>query len=182
MSHKKVLPTLIVVAVALFAFVPGALAATPEGDPAGGKFPVAATGTSGPVVLSLSGSGLKITCTSGTGSGQATSKTTGEGSATLHGCGENLFGTTCSSSGQPADTVKIETLVSHLVYLDENHTNVGGLATPPASGVFAKLSCGGGLVSIEVKGNGILSRITSPACGQTTKTGTVVSEVSSPGV
>jgi hypothetical protein len=68
----------------------------------------------------------------------------------------------------------------HLVYLDHNK-KPGVLATPPASGVFAKLTCFGGLVTIEVKGNGVLGEITSPKCGGTSKTGTVVTEATSHG-
>jgi hypothetical protein len=149
-----------------------AIAATPEGDPAGGKFPVSATATSGASALSLA-SGLTLSCTSGTGAGQATTKTTGEGTYALHGCKESTFGTSCTTAGQPAGTIKLETMTMHLVYLDHNK-KPGVLGTPPPSGVFAKVTCGGGLVVVEVKGNGVLGEITAPKCGVSSKTSTVV--------
>lgn len=179
MNLKNALLALAVAAVAAGALVPQALAATPEIDPESGKFPVPGTATSGASVLSLA-SGVTVSCTSGTGSGQATSKTTGEGSYILHGCKESTFNSACTTAGQPAGTIKLETLTLHLVYLDHNK-KPGVLATPPASGVFAKLTCFGGLVTVEVKGNGVLGEITSPKCGETSKTGTVVTEASAHG-
>ena len=175
--RKAVLGVVLAIA-ALGALAAQAAAVTPEGDPAGGKFPVAGTGTSGTTTLTTTN--RSVSCTSGTGSGQATSSTTGEGSAVLHGCTSS--GTSCTTAGQASGTIVIPTLVSHLVYLDENHTVPGALATPPASGVFAKFACGFGLVQVEIKGNGILGQITAPLCGQTSSTGTVVSASSSPGV
>lgn len=157
---------------------PKAMAVTPEADPASGKFPVAATATSGP--SRLSGSFGTVECTSGSGTGQATSSTTGEGSYTLHGCTSPL-GTSCTSAGQPSGSIKLETVILHLVYLDENHTKPGILATPPASGVFATFACAF-LGTMEVKGNGVLSEITAPQCGQTSTTATSVAEGSQTGV
>jgi hypothetical protein len=182
MTIKKYVAALAITALSVAAAASQAIAATPEVDPAGGKFPISATASSGASSFSVEGSSLKVSCTAGTGSGQITSKTTGEGSYLLSGCGENLFGSKCTSAGQASGSIKLETSVSHLVYLDENHTKPGVLATPPASGVFAKFTCGGGLVSIEVKGNGVLGAITSPACGSTSKSSTVVAETVSTGV
>jgi hypothetical protein len=159
---------------------PQAIAATPEGDPAGGKFPVAGTATSGKSVMSTA-SGMTVECTAGKGSGQATSKTTGEGSYSLSGCTTVILGLpiSCTSAGQPSGTVVTGVSVTHLIYLDENHTKPGVLATAPASGVFAKFTCG--MVTVEVKGNGVIGEFTAPLCGQTSKTGTVVTQTSSHG-
>lgn len=166
--------------LALGAMASQALAVTPEGDPAGGKFPVAGTGTSGKSVLSTA-SGMTVECTAGSGSGQATSKTTGEGSYTLTGCTTVILGLklSCTSAGQASGTIVTGVSVTHLVYLDENHTKPGVLATPPANGVFAKFVCA--MVTVEVKGNGVLGEITAPLCGQKSKTGTVVTQTSAHG-
>lgn len=150
----------------------GALAATPEGHPL-----ASATATSAGSVFSTA-NGTSITCNSGAGSGNATSSTTGEGKYMLHGC-KGPLGLNCTSAGQPVGTILLEPVTLHLVYLDENHTIPGVLATPPASGVFAKFSCFG--LSLEVKGNGVLGRITAPKCGEKSTTGTVVTETTAPG-
>jgi hypothetical protein len=165
---------------ACLAIVPPALAVTPEGDFEG--LSNSAVGSSGSSAMSLA-DGTTISCTSGTGSGVSTSKTTGEGSYTLHGCREQVsaFQFFCTSEGQPSGTIKLASTVGHLVYLDENHTKPGVLATPPANGVFAKFACGG-LFTVEVKGNGVLGQITSPKCGETSSKGTVVTESTSHGV
>jgi len=173
MNFKINSAALALVALVVAAAAPMATAATPEGDPESGKFPVSATATSGPSKMSTSlGS---ITCTSGSGTGQANSKTTGEGSYTMSGCNDP-FGGSCTSTGQSAGTIKLETVTLDLVYLDENHTKPGVLATPPASGVFAKFSCKN-IGNVEVKGNGVLGALTSPSCGQKSKTATVAAEI-----
>ncbi|MDX6635335.1 MAG: hypothetical protein QOF06_1538 [Solirubrobacterales bacterium] len=167
-------------AIAIVAFVAltsQALAATPEGDPAGGKFPVAATATSG--VSTMTTPSRALSCSSGSGSGAATSKTTGEGNYLLKGC--TSLGTNCTTPGQASGMVTITISTAHLVYLDENHTKPGVLGTPPASGVFSTFSCGFGLVHVEVKGNGLLGEITAPKCGETSKMATVVMQGSEGG-
>jgi hypothetical protein len=176
MRSRTILIATAVCALVVAGLASSAMAATPEGDPASGKFPVPGTGTSGTILMSVA-SGTTISCTSGTGSGQATSKTTGEGSGLMHGCSAGLV--SCTSAGQPAGTIKLESTISHLVYLDENHTVPGVLTTPPASGVFTKFSCGG--IPVEVKGTGLLTRIVSPECGKSSATATVAAETTAPG-
>jgi hypothetical protein len=118
-----------------------------------------------------------ITCTKSEGSGAAISTTTSEGVLTMFGCTAEFLGIkgNCTSEGQSAGTIAIANTVSHLVYLDENHTKVGALATPPASGLFTKFTCVG-FATIEVKGNGVMGEVTFPKCGQTSKEATVVAE------
>jgi hypothetical protein len=166
--------------LALGAVASQAVASTPEVDPLSGKFPVAGTATSGTSVMSTA-SGMRVECTAGKGSGQATSKTTGEGSYSLSGCTSVILGipVSCTSAGQPSGTIVTGLSVTHLVYLDEAHKKPGVLATPPTGGVFAKFTCA--MVTVEVKGNGVLGEITAPLCGQTSKTGTLVARTSAPG-
>lgn len=177
----KILTPAALVCLALSLAAPPALAVTPEGD-VEKFFPATGTGTSGASEMSTAG-GTTISCTSGAGTGQANDKTTGEGTYTLHGCREtvSLFKFFCKSEGQPEGTIKLATTIGHLVYLDENHTKPGVLATPPANGVFAKFTCGG-FFMVEVKGNGILGEIIAPKCGETSKTGTVITQTASHGV
>lgn len=169
MNSKRVLISLWLAALALTVAASVAQGATPEGDY---NPPGTATFTSGESRLSLA-DGTTISCESGSGSGEATSKTTGTASYILHGCHENatIFKFKCTSEGQPSGTIKLATVVTHAVYLDEAHTKPGALATPPAGGVFAKFTCAGGFSSVEVKGNGILGEVTSPKCGESSKTG-----------
>jgi hypothetical protein len=151
-------------AVAFAALAPQAAAATPEIDPVTGGFPIAALASTGAGQLTTA-AGSAVTCTTGGGSGQVTSSTTGEGSYTLQGCQLTGLGAACTSPGQTSGTIKLETMVMHLVYLDEKHTKPGVLATPPASGVFAKFTCAL-FYNVEIKGNGVLGEITTPKCGE----------------
>jgi hypothetical protein len=180
MNRRKYFLGIALGMLALGAVASQAVASTPEVDPLSGKFPVAGTGTSGKSVLSTA-SGTRIECTSGKGSGQATSKTTGEGSYTLSGCTTIILGfpVSCTSAGQPSGTIATGLSVSHLVYLDAAHKKPGVLATPPTGGVFAKFTCA--MVTVEVKGNGVLGETTAPLCGQTSKTGTLVAQTSAAG-
>jgi hypothetical protein len=116
-----------------------------------------------------------ITCESSDAQGTRISSTTGEGVLRMTGCHATVFGITinCTSEGTPKGQIYIQNSVTHLVYLDENHTKVGALATPPASGVFTKFTCAG-ITAVEVKGNGVLGEVTFPKCGQTSKEATVV--------
>lgn len=180
MNVTKSFGRMVLIVLAFAVSASQATAATPEGDPEGGVFPVAATASSGASVMSTA-SGLTVSCTSGTGTGTATSKTTGEGSYVLHGCKENVFGVQCTSPGQPNGTIKLATATAHLVYLDEKHIKPGVLATPPASGVFATFFCTG-LIHVEVKGTGIMGEIAFPACGQTSNTATVITQMTEHGI
>jgi hypothetical protein len=182
MDIKKLLLPAAPVWVALSLVAPSASAATPEADPLFGAT-ITAVAASGESALSTA-SGMTISCSSGSGTVQSSGKTTGSAAYVLHGCKETatIFKFSCTSEGQPAGTVKLATATGHLVYLDENHTRPGVLATPPENGVFAKFSCAGGFSSVEVKGNGILGEVTAPACGQTSSASTVVTQTSSHGV
>jgi hypothetical protein len=183
MDIKKTLISTVFIALGLAITAPSALAATPEGDYQ--KLPATATFSSGKSTLSLA-DGTTISCESGTGTGSslAGSKTTAEAAYILHGCKEEatIFKFKCTSEGQPTGTIKLATVVTHAVYLDEAHTRPGVLATPPASGVWAKFTCAGGFSTVEVKGNGILGEVTSPKCGATSSTGTGKTETKSHGV
>jgi hypothetical protein len=76
----------------------------------------------------------------------------------------------CTSAGQAAGTIRTEVLPIHNVML---HSNVAGfLIRPAASGRLAHFVCGG-IVTVEVKGNGILGKITKPACDTPSNTETV---------
>jgi hypothetical protein len=118
-----------------------------------------------------------ISCRESQGTGKAISTTTSEGVLTMFGCEAELLGikAKCTSEGQSSGTIAIAGTVSHLIYLDENHTKVGVLATPPAGGLFTKFTCAG-FATIEVKGTGVIGEVTSPKCGATSKQATVVAQ------
>jgi hypothetical protein len=151
--------------------VPSAAASTPEVDGLTGAFATAHASAS---TMIVSGEPT-ISCTTSQGEGEAISTTTATGTLLMSGCGGTFLGikVNCTSEGRSPGTIAIASSVSHLVYLDENHTKVGVLATPPAGGVFTKFTCGG-FTTIEVKGNGVMGEVTSPKCGQTANTATVV--------
>jgi hypothetical protein len=149
---------------------PSALAVTPEVDGGGTNVSAHSAGST----MTMNGEPT-ITCATGFGSGKRISSTTGEGELLMTGCHTFVFGfkVNCTSEGKPGGQIVVQNSVTHLVYLDENHTKVGALATPPASGVFTKFTCAG-ISTIEVKGNGVLGEVTSPKCGQTSTSATVV--------
>jgi hypothetical protein len=147
-----------------------ASAVTPEVDGGGTR----ATGLAGASAMVMTGEPT-ITCESSDAEGTRISSTTSQGVLLMTGCHTTVFGLTvsCTSGETPKGQIFIQSSVTHLVYLDENHTKVGALATPPASGVFTKFVCAG-ISSIEVKGNGVLGEVTAPKCGETSKKATVV--------
>jgi hypothetical protein len=179
MDIKRTLMLMLANALALAMVASPASAATPQADIIG---TATATFSSPESSLSLA-DGTTISCTSGTGTGESTSSTTGTATYLLHGCRElaTVFRFSCASEGKPAGTIAIAPVVTHSVYLDELHTKPGVLATPPASGVFAKFTCAG-FATVEVKGTGILGEVTSPKCGATSKTGTGITATKSHGV
>jgi hypothetical protein len=159
--------------LALLAFavpVTSATAATPEVDGVEG----AAVASSPASSMTMPGEPV-ITCEGGDGEGKRISSTTSEGTLLMTGCHTTVFGLTvnCTSEGKFKGQIFIQISVQHLVYLDESHTKIGALATPPASGVFTKFTCGS-INTIEVKGNGVLGEVTAPKCGQSSREGTVV--------
>jgi hypothetical protein len=161
--------------LAVMAAVPQAIAATPEVDPEA-EFPVSALANFFGAQISTAGG--TVGCSGGfSGSSQLTNNTTKEATYSFGGC--KFIGVNCTSEGQSAGTIKFGPVLMHYVYLDEKHTKPGVLATPPASGLFAKFTCAG--VPFEIKGNGLLAEVTAPACGQSSKTESFVAQAASPG-
>jgi len=173
MKSAKFSGVAVLVALALAALPSAASAGEPRIDPASGKFPINFTMSGGHAEFRASGEPA-ITCTSSTGSGQFTTSTTFTVHILWHGCSTSFFGfpVACNSAGQPSGTTTAHIPVAHLVYVTDAKTTPGVLMTPPTSGVFTTLICGG-FASIEVKGNGVVGEITAPKCGSTSKTATV---------
>lgn len=123
-------------------------------------------GSGGAATLSVV-NGSILTCKEVTGSGTAETSTTG----TYHlifknDCTARVGSVTASCSEITAHGI------GHLVTLPGKVP--GMLLTPtPETGQFAKFTCGG-IFSFTIAGNGIIGKITSPACGgsSTTATGT----------
>jgi len=139
----------------------------------------------GAAVLTTDGSGsgvkLKVSCTkfSGTASFNAGGTT---------GSMELTFGETCESSGihcqsagAATGVITTETLPFDLATVGTTSPGKAGvLVTPPASGIFAKFTCG--IIVVEVKGNGVIGTITSPACGAKASEATIAFKASASGV
>jgi hypothetical protein len=121
----------------------------------------------------------KLSCTSTSGIVTGTSGTsTGTASLTAHGCKEQVFGTSCSTPGQPAGTIKTGNgLVAHLVYIDGPPTVVVGLLI---TNLNMTLSCAGGLVLKTITGS-LIAKIENPECGKARTSFTGVMETSAPG-
>lgn len=181
MNISKILGRMALAACAVTLAGPAqAMAATPEVHPVKGEFPVTGISTFGATILSTNNGFLPtVSCTEGIGTYRATSKSTGEETITLKGCKWPLLGVNCTLIGLPSGWITFES-VSHLVYLDENHTKPGVLRTPPPSGLFAKFRCGSNPAVYEVKGPGMLAEITTPECGSSSGSSTVVAETSEP--
>jgi hypothetical protein len=166
---KMTLLALAVASVAMFALPAVASAGTWH---LGGSFPAPFTVKGGTATLGTSG-GTTIHCGSVSGSGSYENSTTGTMQLTFGGTCQTAgpFGPVhCTTAGQAAGNIRTEVLPIHNVML---HSNVAGiLATPAASGRFAHFVCGG-IITVEVKGNGVLGKITKPACDTSSATATV---------
>jgi len=166
MKNKMMLLTLAAVSAVMFVLPAVASAGSPVIDPTSGKFPLAFTSIGGHSELRATTAEPAITCTSNTGSGKYTTGTTGEIGLTFHGCTTSFYGfpVKCNSSDQASGTIKTTSSVFHNTYVTEGKTDPGVLVTPPASGLFVTIICGG-FANIEVRGNGIIGELTAPQCG-----------------
>jgi hypothetical protein len=166
MDPRKTPIVLALVALAIAATAPQALAATPEVD--WESLPAEATNTSGEaeLVASLFSIKIPIKCSSTSSFSEATSTTTGSALYLLHGC-TNSAKEKCTSLGEQTGTILIETPVTHLVYLDESHTKPGMLLTPSEHGFVWSINCPG--MKLELQGAGLLGEITAPKCGETSE-------------
>ena len=145
-------------------------------DPAGGKFPVAFTLTSsGNTILTTDdGSGLKLPCSGITGSGiQVTATTSEKVTLTFSGCKDPLFGSTCTSGGEPTGSILTTELVGHNVVLEKGPPEVRGILLTTREGHFYTATCAG-FFSMELGGSGVIGEMTAPTtCGAVSKTATV---------
>lgn len=118
----------------------------------------------GPATLEDDGGFLagKVSCiaTSGTSS-QTSNSSTGSATLTFTGCKDEALNTNCTSSGQAAGTIKTNSLVYHLVFIDS--TAQGTLVGVQFTGVNVTFSCAGGLVQKTVTGS-VIGQIENPEC------------------
>ena len=118
--------------------------------------------------LSTTG-GTTVEC--GTFKGTATFETSTTGTIELtftEGCKEKTFGSSCASSGEPAGSIATTKLQFHLVTLANN---VPGVLITPNAGHFASFTCG--IIPITVGGTGVIGKITSPGCNQSSTEATI---------
>jgi hypothetical protein len=165
MMRKLLLATGAAIGTAIIAFPAVASAGEWEMDPAGWQFTIATVGNA---VLKTNNNET-ITCTSENGSGQynAGSKATGTIELALHGCKESIFGTSCSSAGQPAGTITTTSSLPFTnVYLDGTGVHkTPGLTIRGTETVkhFTTFICAGGSVKMKLTGS-MLGNVES-ACG-----------------
>jgi len=165
MSKKTMLLAIVVSGVALFALSSMASAAEIHFEGATGvKF----TGT-GPGNIPTVGSEPTITCESSTVQGEFTTETTGTAQGYVSGCHTFIFGITakCHTTGSPLDNTIASSGTFHLITYVNASTSVPamlGTSTPTT------VLCAG-ISEIETSGS-VISTITKPACGESSKTAT----------
>lgn len=124
------------------------------------------TFTGGPTVLQDDSGGAagRFSCSTVTGTVSGMSNTsTATASLTLHGCQEPIFGTKCSSSGEPLGTIRTGNgVVSHLVYIDGKPNPIVGVLATNLSVTF---SCPSVFTQKTVTGN-VIAKIENPECGK----------------
>src|SRR3954462_1096033 len=85
-------------------------------------------------------SGETVECQSSSGSGSYSNSTTATATLTFHTC--KSAGVNCTTAGQPAGTIKSNTLTTHNRWVNKDGTKtLGILFTPPTGGDFATFAC-----------------------------------------
>jgi hypothetical protein len=165
MSKKTMLLAIVVSGVALFALPSMASAAEIHFEGATGvKF----TGH-GPGNTPTVGSEPTITCETGTVQGEFTNETTGTVQGYVSGCHAIILGITikCHTEGSALDNTIASSGTFHLITYVNATTSVPamlGTSTPTT------VLCAG-ISKIETEGS-VISTITKPACGESSKTAT----------
>ena len=158
---KKLMLAATALVVVAFTALPAIASATPKMDlPEDPSFTI--TGPAGV----LTGE-VPVECESVSGNGEfdATGET-GTVQFIFHGCTEGLFGSACTTPGQPTGTIATtEELPFHLKTTTGDNTPAV-LITPKegegtTGGHFATFECLGGFIEVKVDGNGIIGEITS---------------------
>jgi len=177
---KQKLPPLLAGMLAVFAL--GALpslaaAAEWSVDLEAGTFPTPIASNGG--AISLTSNLGTMSCTSVTGTGQYTSATTGTIQLLFHGCTKGSEN--CTTVGQSAGTTTTTVLVFHNEMIDSTSQTTGGkpgILITPNEGHIATFVCGG-IFTVKVKGNGIISEVTNPTCSTGTFQKTMLSKLAS---
>jgi hypothetical protein len=165
MSKKTMLLAIVAAGMALFALPSTVSAAEIHFEGATGvKFTAHGPGNA-PTV----GSEPTITCETGTAQGEFTTETTGNVSGYGSGCHTIIFGFTakCHTTGSPLDNTIASSGTFHLITYVNGATSVPAmLGTSTATTVICA-----GISNIETTGS-VISTITKPACGESSKTAT----------
>jgi len=153
MNNKGILLAAVVLTLAFAALPATASAGTPQTHCNSGA--TCAFTLTSPMVTWSTSSGFTFSCTKMAGSG--TLGTSG-GSIKIEfqGCKEPVFGTACL-------VPTIEATYDN-TYVTDAKTAPGMLITGPAGEVWGAAGCQG-LFASETKGNGLIGRLESPACG-----------------
>lgn len=181
MNKKTILVTLGAIGAVVLAMpalasalIPLHLSSTPNGVQ-----PIDAVGVAR---LSTTG-GTVVTCEGVKGAAEfEAGGTTGTLNLTFGGdCTENILGTKCNSTGEPAGSILTTTLPFHLVTLANEKPGV--LITPnAATGKFAEFACANGLLPVTLTGNGVIGTIAEPKCKETKSQATLSFTTTATGV
>jgi hypothetical protein len=141
-----------------------------------GSIPATGSITGGTIRVS-STAGITVTCGNVTGTMTLTTSTAGTLRLTFsQECKENVFGSKCTSTGEPTGSITTEPLTFDLATVQRasaGETKIPGVLLTTSAfegGTFFKATCGGGLVSVSITGNGVLGRVEFPSCGSTAPT------------
>jgi hypothetical protein len=184
MSKKLILLALTVASLTSVALPAYASAAPWEIDVAEKFTAVNEAGTS--TVLTQKNSTTKVTCSEVTGEGTYMTNTAGTLGLIFKGCKENVFNSPCQTSGANTGEIKLTGLRFDNVMIENTTQKEGGTPginiTPPEKmTVYTKFTCHGE-IGFEVTGNGVIGDITTPKCGESSKTATIDWESKEAGV
>ena len=168
MSNRMMLLALVAVSAAFIAIPALATANENHVEGATGK---TFSGTGGPMTIGASGEPT-ISCAGVSESGSFTTETTGELTVITETCSTTILGISlhCRTSPEATGVIKM-TNVFHLITIGTTG-KPGILLTPP----FPTIICGEGVSErkLQMGGNGVIGTITSPACGASSKSLTIV--------
>jgi len=184
MNKKIILLALAAVSAAAFVLPATAMAVEEDVPLHVVPKPVAATPVGSTLLTTWSAaSGITFECKKGvTGSATWESSTTGQINLTFNECFFGTFKCEGTSPVEAAPNIKTTELPFHLVTAEHptTHAKVPAvLITPGAGGHFATFKCGS--FPFKVTGTGIIGRIESPACGNSSKTMNIVFEITKHG-
>jgi len=183
MNKKILLLALAAVSAAAFVLPATAMAVEEDVPLHVNPQPAAETPISSTTLTTLSvASGLTVNCAKGvTGKAKWENGTTGKINLTFNECSALGFPCEGTSPVEAKPNIATTELPFHLVTAEHptSHTKVPAVLITPNNGHFASFKCAG--FPFIITGNGIIGRIESPACNNSSKTANVTFEITKHG-